>query len=548
MSLWRSLTDAVWEAAQKPVTLPWSQRSQEPAADPPPAAAPQASSPGGTSGTNIPVGQLVIRMDDRGVPSMTLNPSGRHLEEKSVNPSEARAMQVNPWEDGKPTYTDWTCSQAIIEGFKSSDWVYACIQKLATCISSMPIRMGVLNEDEEVVPVPGDPLTDLFREPSDFCDGQDLRERWTQHLLLCGNALGLKVRLNDRDRTVREIWPLQPDQIKPVKSRTGYISHYVWEAPGVQPIKIDVDDVIHIMIQDPANPFWGCSPLQALGKIVDTENDALTWWRMSIRNRAAKDGALTFKYELTEEQYLLIKAQLMEQALGPQNARLPWIIGNEAKFEAMSSSPVEMDFTESRKMCREEICAVFGIPLILFGLGEYSSFNNIITARLILWLDTVIPFAENVAAALNRAFRTERGGRLSRKVLYFDHSKVEALMGNYREKVLMLKDLCATGVPLNVAAKRLNMGLPNVKGGDEGYVSSALTPISSLTSLAAAGLAAAEAGAEALSAAAEGANDDGDDPADEEGDEEDTPQAGAAGKKVLPPGRRQLRREALRGR
>lgn len=390
-----------------------------------------------------------------------------------VSPQEMKSVttgQLLPvWQSGKPIWTDWSADKAVRDGFKTSTWVYACIHRIMKAVASVPWVVSRRTKAGEWEVVPGHPLEELLKKPNPYMSGQDLIERLTAHLYLGGNGLWTKIRAGG---IVAELWPIGPDGIKPVPSQKKFIERYEYEKDGVKH-SIKPEDIIHVMFIDPSNPYWGMSPLQAGARTVDTDVEAVTWNKVALQNRAITDGVFSFKEPLTREQWEEARRQVREQHQGADNARTPWVLGGDATWHQMSLSPAEMDFIESRRMTREEICAIFQVPPPMVGIYDNATLANIETARKIFWLDTVIPFLEDIQSSLNLALTPEFGPDL---MIEFDVSNVEAIQENYHDKIETAKTLWAMGVPFNQINQQLELGFNDIPGGDIGYLPMSLLP------------------------------------------------------------------------
>lgn len=281
---------------------------------------------------------------------------------------------------------------------------------------------------------------------------------------------------------VIELWNIQPDQIRPVPSRDNYLRCYEFRAPGCDTIEIDPDDIIHVMISNPLTPFWGAGPLKAMARIIDTEVDALNWWRWSIRNRAAKDGFIKYPKFLTDDQYSKIKRQLYEQVTGPWNARLPMILSGDAEWISSSSTALEMDFVDLRKMTREEICGAFGVPPMLVGIMDHSTYSNMREARLALWQDNLIGVVDKLQAGLNLQLLPDfvRPGELRQYRASCNLSKIPALLAHLSALADSAEKFWSMGVPFNDVNERLGLGfspLPPDVGGVSWVSSSVQTAL-----------------------------------------------------------------------
>jgi HK97 family phage portal protein len=375
--------------------------------------------------------------------------------------------------NGRPIYTNWSTHKAVREGYKASTYVYKSIERKAAAAASVPWKVYRLKNGDTWEEQPGHPLEALIEQPNPFMDRAIMIERMTQHLDLSGNALLSKVRgLNN---IVAELWPIDPQYIKPVADEREFIRNYYYRN-GSKEYYLQPQDVLHAMYVDPSNVYWGLAPLQVAAKTVDTDIEAVNWNKIALQNRAIPDGLVTFEQPLTRPQYEEAKAQVREQKQGSNNARDLWLLGGGAKFNQMSLSPVEMDFINSRKMTREEITSIFGVPLILLGILEGSTYANYQEARKAFWQDTVIPYLNRIRAIFNQSLLPDFQAK--GEVLYIDYdlSNVPALQEDFKDKVDSAKGLWSMGVPFNMINQRLELGFDDIEGGDTGFIGSGLIP------------------------------------------------------------------------
>ena len=380
---------------------------------------------------------------------------------------------VPVYQDKIPQWSDWSAHRAIQEGMKASVWVYICVERLMKAAASVPWRAEV-KEGDEWVPAEDHPLTDLLEHPNPFMGRQDWIERSVANLYLVGNALTAKLMVRG---VVAELWPMwELDKIQPVPSRTNFIVRYDYRRDG-EPIPIDPQEVMHLMFQDPGNPFWGLAPLKAAAQVVDTDVEAVRWNKVLLQNRAVGDGVFVSDGPLTQTQWEEARLRVREQYSGADNARAPWVLGNGTKYQPMSINPVEMDWIESRRATRTEIAAVFGVPLPMVGVYDDATLANIETARRIFWEDTVIPLLDDIADGINASITPHFGKRGQLRAKY-DTSQVPALRENLEAKVAQYVKLVGAGVPPNMAAQRVGLGIDHIEGGDVALIPATWVPLS----------------------------------------------------------------------
>lgn len=409
----------------------------------------------------------------RGVSGTMMSASlTRRAEELDLQARQDEAVHLAIARQAGTTLGEWSERKGVKDGLKASTWVYACINRIARSASAVPWQLQRRVGDDEWEAVKGaHPLTDLINAPNPLWSRQDLIERMVFHLYLAGNAIGHKVRgLGD---AIEEIWLISPDMIRPIPDPVEIVRGYrVGTAPGLE---IPLEDIIHNMFTDPADPAWGLSPLQVIAQTVASDVKARDWQESSMDNRATPDGVLSFHRALSEEQYRDAQRKLRGTWAGPKNARgVAVLSGTEASWIPLSLSPLEMDFLNSRKFTREEICSVFNVPPPLVGIYEQATLANIETSRVIFWQETVIPLLEDLAETFNRSLTPEFGEDIR---LVPDLSKVPALQDLTLSRVAAAAQLASIGFPINAINQRLSLGFDPVPGGDMGLTGAGLTPI-----------------------------------------------------------------------
>jgi HK97 family phage portal protein len=377
---------------------------------------------------------------------------------------------------GRPVETQWHYGNAVKHGYKRSATVYSCVNMIAKSAASVQWKTYKRSAKGVWEEVPDHPLTLLIEKPNPFMSQKDFIERMTHSLYLGGNSVFSKVR--GTNNAVVEMWYLPQDMIKPVPDQRKFISHYVFKNEAGKEIKIPTKDILHNQFLNPSDLYWGISPVKAAAEIIDTDNEAIRWNRYSMQQRAISDGAFILDQPLNRDQWKEAREQITEQHTGAENGRAFWVLGAGAKWQPMSMSPAEMDFIESRKMNKEEICSIFGVPPVMIGIYENATLANIETGRKIFWLDTILPYLSDVRNCLNATLASEYGEDIK---LDFDTSTIDAIQENVGEKINNAKTLFAMGIPFNQINQKLDLGFDEIDGGEVGFLPSNLIPIEAFT-------------------------------------------------------------------
>jgi HK97 family phage portal protein len=365
-----------------------------------------------------------------------------------------------------PQFNSWDASKAIKEGFKHSTWVYSCVNLRASSAASVPWIVERYAGDEWQT-VEGTPLNALLDKPNADMDWATMIQYCVQHLDLSGNAYWSKVRAGNR---VAELWPLMPDALRVVPGSTRLVDRYEYNL-GIARRDIPPEDMIHFKYPDPGNLWFGCSPLHSAAQAVDIDNESERFQKVSLENRGLSDIHFEIPPDATAEQVRQLRDIYAEQQAGPRNARKA--LFSSAKATMLNTTAAELDFVESRRFIRDEICSAFGVPPPMVGNYERATLANIETARQIFWRDTMIPVLDKISGILNLQLVAEYGSELR---LRYDLTQVDALQENYTEKVNNAKGLWSMGLPWNEINRRLEMGFDEVEGGEIGYLPAGLLP------------------------------------------------------------------------
>jgi HK97 family phage portal protein len=359
-----------------------------------------------------------------------------------------------------PNWTNWRVDNAVADGYKVNPWVYRAVKLIAQNAGSVPWVVM----DAKMTPVWEHPITKLMKRPNEHFSGQQLVELVVMWLQLSGNAYLKEINVNG---DISELWPISPDRISPIPSAnpSKYIDGYKIIADGgAERIDPDYnrDNVMHIKLFDPSNPYLGISPLQAAAKSVDLDNAQLEWNTSTMQNRGVVDGVFTFKRSIDGQQAQSIVDRLIDKFSGKKNARKPLVIGDDATYTRLSLNAIELDFLNSRKHNREEILSVFGVPPQLIGIQDSSTYNNYSISMKIFWETTVLPLLDMLKDAFNHRFNLPDGMSLN-----YDTSEVAALRHNEEDKAKVAKIYYEIGVPVSMTNEKLALGLKQYEGWDK---------------------------------------------------------------------------------
>lgn len=328
---------------------------------------------------------------------------------------------------GEPIWTPKNFENLAREGFEQNVWVYRCIMAIAQAAAGVPWllyerRQGNVREIEQ------HPLLDLIQRPNPLQSKQEYTEAVVAFLLLSGNAY--EEENGPNVGPPQELWPLRPDRVRVLPDTENLIGGYRYEVNGRR-IDFATDRVMHTKLFAALDDFYGLSPIAVAARGIDGDNAANAWNASMFQNGGRPSGALYTEQSLSESQYTRLQKQVKDKYTGVKNAGRPLLLEGGLKWQEMSLSPKDMDFIQSKKLSRLEICAAFGVPPELVGDHEHATYSNYQEARQAFYEDTVLPILDKLRDKRNAHLVPKFGANL---YLDYDRDGIEALQES-REKV-----------------------------------------------------------------------------------------------------------------
>lgn len=294
------------------------------------------------------------------------------------------------------------------EGYRKNVIAYRAINQVARAAASVAWRL-TRRTSAGPVPVADHGLLRLLDRPNPLMARAEFVEAVVGFLLIAGNSF---VEAVEGAAGPRELWPLRPDRMKVIASKTGLPQGFVFTVAGAER-RWDADPVtgraavLHLRSFHPLDDWYGLSPLEAAAAAIDQRNQSDAWNMALLQNGARPSGALVYEpregagANLTDEQFARLKSEIGEQYGGARNAGRPMLLDGGLRWQEMSLSPKDMDFLDSRNAAARDVALAFGVPPQLLGIPGDNTYSNYQEARLALWEDTVIPLLRHLRDELN---------------------------------------------------------------------------------------------------------------------------------------------------
>ncbi|HRF71749.1 MAG TPA: phage portal protein [Accumulibacter sp.] len=387
--------------------------------------------------------------------------------ETTSGPDLQRALpfMFPAWRTAAPVPSMTSYQSYANEGYGKNAVIYSCITTIATAAPSAQLEVQV-RKGARMTPRRDNKLQELLDQPNEHMSQFAMVELLHTHLNIAGNAFLLR---SPDGGPNGSLFCARPDRMHIVPGRRELLG-YVYIAEDGEKIPFLPQDVVHVKLPNPLDPFEGLgagmAPLAAAATEGDVDNQATASLKAFFENAMVPFGVFTSKNILEDGEVKRIRARLREQLGG--GAGKMWeslILDADATYQQMGMSMQQMEFPDLRTITETRLCAVFKVPPILVGLKsglEHSTYSNYKEARADLWEDKIVPDNMRVADAMTAAFRSllPRGGRIGH-----DYSSVGALQEDRGEKFARATSGWTSDL-MTLNEARAEMGLEGRSNGD----------------------------------------------------------------------------------
>lgn len=203
----------------------------------------------------------------------------------------------------------------------------------------------------------------VWNRPNYFYTGRYFRECVEMHIDLVGEGVILLVKVGN---IITEMWPVRPDRIKPIKHPTKYLTGYMYTGPDGEEVPLGLDDVIHIKLPNPKDPYRGMGPVQTVLYDVDAAKYSAEWNKNFFINGAQPGGVIEVDYRMGDKEWEVFNKRWRQQHQGVANAHRVAVL-EAAHWKDTKFSMEDMQFVELRNLPRELIREAFAYPKPMLG-------------------------------------------------------------------------------------------------------------------------------------------------------------------------------------
>lgn len=297
------------------------------------------------------------------------------------------------------SFADWLAeggdtgvkSFALAKSYERMAWVYACVNVISTTASGAPLAFfqGNPSDSRNKIDDLEHPVHQLFHPPKepDVPSFKELLYRTFVHLGISGIVFWVFTRKKGSFVDVETKVNLQP-----ILSKGTYGVLRGWAEQTPEGIKTYTkDQVLPIRYYNPANPLGGLSPLSAARLSLETEFQISAWNSSFFKTGMKNPILLKSKGNMTTEQKRDLRKEVVNYYSGIEGGHGALLLQGGIDAETLNISPKDIDFIQGKKLNREEITAIYGVPPALVGIFEYANYSNVREQRRLFWENTLLP-------------------------------------------------------------------------------------------------------------------------------------------------------------
>jgi len=350
-------------------------------------------------------------------------------------------------EDRIASYGDY------IKTYPEIVWVYACVSRLGKDIAQVPFRL--FKDDKEIF---DHPILSLLSNTNSFQTEYDLKEMTMICLGLTGNAYWYLIMLGNE---IKEIWTKPPNFMKIVPDAQKFIKEYQYIPEPGKIYLYKPEEIIHFKFANPINAWYGQSPISAGANSIITERYAINYNKDFFKKGGRLSSYISAKGALSKESFKRMEKQIKTKYKA--NFHGIGLFDSDSEWKQIGLSAKDAEFIQGRKMSRDEICSIFGVPpLMIMNMEAASKLANAEVQRRLYWRDTVTPLLTKITGTLTEFLCPKYDDKL---YITFDKEYIDSLLKDESEERKDDKNDVNSGI-ITINEARENRGLNPVKWGD----------------------------------------------------------------------------------
>lgn len=289
----------------------------------------------------------------------------------------------------------------FLDAYATNPIVSMVVSKISFASASIK-RIVVDDKGNEIT---NSKLLELMENPNSEQGMVEFYEEIDEYLSLTGNVFVRFV--TGIGGFGEELIILAPNRVDIICNNLGIIIRYDFTDYDNRLFKYDPEEILHIKTnnvvdQDHVDRKFGLSPLRAARPIIQSSNEKFSAEASIFKNRgiigfASNDSDIP----MHEEERLEAQKVFTQNSGGSDKFNSIYVTNTRLKFVQTGMSPTDLKLLEGIISSLRQLCAMYGMPSVLFNDNESSTFNNVLEAKTTAYTDVYIPLANKVDKSLS---------------------------------------------------------------------------------------------------------------------------------------------------
>jgi HK97 family phage portal protein len=279
-------------------------------------------------------------------------------------------------------------------------WVYACVARRSMGLAQIEFKLYRLKKNGDVEELIEHELLELLYRVNPEMTKYNFIQLSVIYRDLLGASPWVLTKFNESDKYPSNIYIARPEYFKVQKDKSGQLQGYVYQI-GTFKKTYSPDEVIFLKNYNPRNPDRGIGVIEAVRMSAENDDYILQSNSNLLKNNARPSGFLELAGNANKATIKRLKKEFKSQHQGYDSAYNPMILEAGMKYKSVSLPPKDLDFIESRKMNRDEILSIFGVPKPVLGVFEDVNRASAVVAEYVFNKWTLEPLATEMIEQLN---------------------------------------------------------------------------------------------------------------------------------------------------
>lgn len=343
--------------------------------------------------------------------------------------------------------------------------VWACVSLLATVIASLPLFVYATVGGRRELARATLLWQVLHDSPNSRMTPMEFWVAMLLNLILRGNAYARVERNTSGDAVA--LWPMPSDQVEPWVLEDGAMA-YKYRV-GSDVAILSAANVMHL--KGLGNGTTGLDRLDYMRGTTTEAVNSQTEASKLFANGGKATGILMIDKVLSPSQREAIRSNFSHMVEGNTSRLL--ILEADMKYQSVNLTPADQQLLETRRFEVEELCRWFGVPPILIGHSNVTTWGSGVEQIIDGFHKLVIgPAVVNLQQAIAKRVLTP-----AQRARYSVEFSLDALLrANLKDRMEIYAKAVQNGLKTRNECRQLEND-PPVKGGDELTAQTNLAPL-----------------------------------------------------------------------